>query len=166
MTLDTRDVQLAIQRAQADRDAADAQLRLVMAGARVEDLRQAQSQIETARAELAAARTELEAAEQDLARFESLLANNSGSRKQRDDAATSAIWRAIAWRRRKAACGQRKRSHARLRAGAAPRKWTPRARAWPWSSRRSPHSKRTPAMFRRVTGRRHRHRETGRGRRR
>src|SRR5687767_1812513 len=88
MTLDTRDVQLAIQRAQADRDAADAQLRLVMAGARVEDLRQAQSQIDTARAEVAAARTELEAAEQDLARFEALLATNSGSRKQRDDAAT------------------------------------------------------------------------------
>src|SRR5687768_18239273 len=73
MTLDTRDVQLAIQRARADRDAADAQLRLVMAGARVEDLRQAQAQIETARAELAAARTELESAEQDLSRFETLL---------------------------------------------------------------------------------------------
>ena len=88
MTLDTRDVQLSIQRARAERDAADAQLRLVQAGAREEDIRQAQSQVETARAEVAAARTELEAAEQDLARFESLLATNSGSRKQRDDAAT------------------------------------------------------------------------------
>jgi membrane fusion protein YbhG len=88
MTLDTRDVQLAIQRARAEQAAADAQLRLVMAGARVEDIRQAQSQVETARAEVAAARTELDAAEQDLARFESLLATNSGSRKQRDDAAT------------------------------------------------------------------------------
>ena len=88
MTLDTRDVQLSIQRAQAERAAADAQLRLVLAGAREEDIRQAQAQVETARAELAAARTELEAAEQDLARFESLLATNSGSRKQRDDAAT------------------------------------------------------------------------------
>ena len=120
MTLDTRDVQLAIQRAQADRDAADAQLRLVMAGARVEDLRQAQSQIETARAELAAARTELEAAEQDLARFESLLANNSGSRKQRDDAATR---RDLA-RDRVASAQSRVRTaeevHARLKAGARP----------------------------------------------
>ena len=88
MTLDTRDVQLAIQRARAEHAAADAQLRLVMAGARVEDIRQAQSQVETARAEAAAAKTELDAAEQDLARFESLLATNSGSRKQRDDAAT------------------------------------------------------------------------------
>lgn len=120
MTLDTRDVQLAIRRAQADRDAADAQLRLVMAGARVEDLRQAQSQIDTARAELAAARTELEAAEQDLARFESLLANNSGSRKQRDDAATR---RDLA-RDRVASAQSRVRTaeevHARLKAGARP----------------------------------------------
>ncbi len=88
LTLDTRDVQLAIDRARAERAAAAAQLRLVQAGARVEDLRQAESQIETARAEAAAARTELEAAEQDLARFDTLLKNNSGSRKQRDDAAT------------------------------------------------------------------------------
>jgi HlyD family secretion protein len=88
MTLDTRDVQLAIQRATAERAAAEAQLRLVMAGARPEDIRQAQSQVDTARAEVAAVRTELEAAEQDLARFEALLASNSGSRKQRDDAAT------------------------------------------------------------------------------
>ena len=88
LTLDTRDTQLAIDRAKADRAAADAQLRLVQAGARVEDIRQAQSQVDTARAELSAARAELDASEQDLARFESLLANNSGSRKQRDDAAT------------------------------------------------------------------------------
>lgn len=88
MTLDTRDVQLAIDRARAEQSSAEAQLRLVQAGARVEDLRQAQSQIETARAEAAAARVELDAAEQDLVRFDTLLKNNSGSRKQRDDAAT------------------------------------------------------------------------------
>lgn len=88
LTLDTRDTQLAIDRAKAERGAAEAQLRLVQAGARVEDIRQAQSQIDTARSEVAAAKTELEAAEQDLARFETLLKNNSGSRKQRDDAAT------------------------------------------------------------------------------
>src|SRR6185436_1178507 len=35
-----------------------------------------------------AARAELQAAEQDLERFDTLLKNNSGSRKQRDDAAT------------------------------------------------------------------------------
>jgi HlyD family secretion protein len=88
MTLDTRDVHLAIQRARADLAAAEAQLRLAMAGARAEDIRQAESQVATARAEVAVAQTELDAAAQDLARFESLLAANSGSQKQRDDAAT------------------------------------------------------------------------------
>jgi HlyD family secretion protein len=88
LTLDTRDVQLAINRAEAEKGAAEAQLRLVQAGARVEDIRQAQSQVETARAEVSAARAELDAASQELARFEQLLQNNSGSRKQRDDAAT------------------------------------------------------------------------------
>jgi HlyD family secretion protein len=88
MTIDTRDVELAIRRARADEAAADAQLRLVLAGARVEDVRQAQSQVDTARAEVSAAKAELDAAAQDLERFDTLLKNNSGSRKQRDDAAT------------------------------------------------------------------------------
>lgn len=88
LTLDTRDVTLAIDRAKAEQAAAAAQLRLVQAAARPEDVRQAESQIATARAEQSAAASELAAAEQDLTRFESLLAANSGSRKQRDDAAT------------------------------------------------------------------------------
>ncbi len=88
LTLDTRDVQLAIDRVKAEQHAAEAQLRLVQAGSRVEDIRQAQSQVETARSEVNGARTELQAAEQDLERFETLLKNNSGSQKQRDDAAT------------------------------------------------------------------------------
>jgi HlyD family secretion protein len=88
LTLDTRDVQLAIDRIKAEQAAAEAQLRLVQAGSRVEDVRQAQAQVETARAEVSAARSELRAAEQDLERFETLLKNNSGSRKQRDDAVT------------------------------------------------------------------------------
>ncbi len=88
LTLDTRDVELAIQRARADLAGAEAQLRLVMAGARVEDIRQAASQVEAARAEVQAAQTELAAAEQDFTRFDTLLTNNSGSRKQRDDAET------------------------------------------------------------------------------
>ena len=88
LTLDTRDVTLAIDRAKAERAAAEAQLRLVQAGARTEDIRQAQSQIETSKAEVGAAMAELDAAEKDLTRFDTLLKNNSGSRKQRDDAAT------------------------------------------------------------------------------
>jgi HlyD family secretion protein len=120
MTLDTRDIELAIDRAKADRAAADAQLRLVQAGSRVEDIRQARSQIDTARAELSAARAELDAAEQDLARFETLLANNSGSRKQRDDAATR---RDVARERVASAEGRvttAQEAHSKLQAGARP----------------------------------------------
>jgi HlyD family secretion protein len=120
MTLDTRDVELAIDRAKAERAAADAQLRLIQAGARVEDVRQAQAQVDTARAELSAARAEYESSQQDLARFETLLANNSGSRKQRDDAVTR---RDVA-RDRVASAESRLRTaeeqHAKLRAGSRP----------------------------------------------
>ena len=77
LTLDTRDVQLAINRVKAEQASAEAQLRLVQAGSRVEDIRQAQSQADTARAEVTASRTEVEAAAVDLARFETLLKNNS-----------------------------------------------------------------------------------------
>jgi HlyD family secretion protein len=59
-----------------------------MAGARPEEIRQAESQVATARADVSAANIELAAAQQDLDRFETLLAANSGSKKQRDDAAT------------------------------------------------------------------------------
>lgn len=86
--LDAADAELALARARAERDAADAQLRLLLAGARVEDLRQAEAQVAVAEADVAAARAELDAADADLTRFEDLLAANSGSRKQRDDAAT------------------------------------------------------------------------------
>jgi HlyD family secretion protein len=86
--LDTRDAELAIQRAKADRAQAEAQLRLVQAGARPEDIRQADAQTQAARDEVQAARAELQAADKDLERFEALLQANAGSQKQRDDAAT------------------------------------------------------------------------------
>jgi HlyD family secretion protein len=44
--------------------------------------------VTAAEADVSAAQAELVAAEQDLQRFETLLTSNSGSRKQRDDAAT------------------------------------------------------------------------------
>ena len=88
LTLDTRDVALAIERAKAERVAAEAQVRVVQAAARPEDVRQAESQIATAKAEQSAAQSELASADQDLERVETLLKSNSGSRKQRDDAAT------------------------------------------------------------------------------
>jgi HlyD family secretion protein len=85
--LDTGDAELALARARADREQAAAQLRLLRAGARPEDVRQAQAQLQAAEADARAADAELAAAEADVVRFESLLASNSGSRKQRDDAA-------------------------------------------------------------------------------
>ena len=88
LTLDARDVALSIDRAKAERSSAEAQLRVVQAAARPEDVRQAESQIVTAKADQSAAESELTAADQDLQRFETLLTSNSGSRKQRDDAAT------------------------------------------------------------------------------
>lgn len=66
----------------------DAQLRLLRAGARVEDVRQAEAQLATAQSDVGAAEAELAAALADVDRFEMLLASNSGSRKQRDDAVT------------------------------------------------------------------------------
>lgn len=118
LTLDRRDVELALDRARADRAQADANLRLVLAGARAEDIRQAESQVSAAEADVSATRAELVSAEQDLQRFETLLTSNSGSRKQRDDAATR---RDVA-RDRVAAAESRVRSAqealARLRAGA------------------------------------------------
>ena len=86
--LDPLDFELALKRAQAERQGADAQLRLVIAGARSEDIRQADAQRAAAEADLAAARRDLVAAERDLERFEALIAANSGAQKQRDDAAT------------------------------------------------------------------------------
>lgn len=86
--VDTSDIQIAMRRAQADRDQAAAQLRLVQAGARSEDVRQASAQTQSAQADVVAAQAELSAASADLERFESLLRANAGSRKQRDDALT------------------------------------------------------------------------------
>jgi HlyD family secretion protein len=86
--LDTRDIELARQRAQAERSQADAQLRLLQAGSRSEDVRQSEAQASAAASEVSAAQVDLAAAEADLERFERLLQSNSGSQKQRDDAAT------------------------------------------------------------------------------
>jgi HlyD family secretion protein len=116
--LDTRDTELQIRRARADRSAADAQLRLLRAGSREEDIRQAEAQVQAAEAEVAASDAELKAAELELARFESLLQANAGSRKQRDDAQARVD---LARERRRGAvdrAGAARETVARLRAGA------------------------------------------------
>jgi len=116
--LDTGDLEITLRRAEADRDQAAAQLRLVQAGARPEDIRQARAQSASANAETSAAEAELKAASEDLQRFEALLAANAGSRKQRDDAAA----RVSVATARVTAASQRARAAdealARLRAGA------------------------------------------------
>ena len=116
--LDDTDTRIALQRAQAERDQAAAQLRLLLAGARSEDVRQAAAQLESAHAEVRASEAELQSAREDLARFEALLASNAGSRKQRDDAAT----RVAVGEARVKAARERARSSAealaRLKAGA------------------------------------------------
>jgi len=86
--LDTADITLALQRARAEREGADAQLRLLLAGARAEDIRGAEAQRAAAESDTAAARRDLASADRDLERFEALMAANSGVQKQRDDAAT------------------------------------------------------------------------------
>lgn len=116
--LDARDAQLALDRAMADQRQAAAQVRLLEAGSRREDIAQADAQSQAARDDVAAARAELKAAEDDLQRFEALLQANAGSRKQRDDAAAR---RDVARERVQAAESRvRAAEHgtARLRAGA------------------------------------------------
>jgi len=88
LTLDATDIDLAIARARTEQAAAEAQLRLVRASARPEDVRQAEAQVSAARAEVTSAQAEVAAAEADLKRFELLLERKSGAQKQRDDAAT------------------------------------------------------------------------------
>jgi HlyD family secretion protein len=115
--LDTKDTELAVQRAEAERDQALAQLHLLQAGARAEDIRQAQAQLESAEADVRAADAEVQASTADLQRFEALLQANAGSRKQRDDAATRrdvAVARANAARERARAARE---ALAKLKAG-------------------------------------------------
>jgi HlyD family secretion protein len=116
--LDTADARLAMARVRAERDQATAQYRLLLAGARPEDIRQADAQRASAEADVQAADAEVAAAEADVDRFEGLLATNSGSRKQRDDAVTRrdvAKARAQAARDRVSAARE---AVARLRSGA------------------------------------------------
>ena len=89
--LDTSDAEHDLARAQAEAAAADARLRLLLAGSRSEDIRQASE-------ELARAETERDAAERDLVRMEDLAGRGTATVKQRDDARTrrDAAVRAVA----------------------------------------------------------------------
>jgi membrane fusion protein YbhG len=119
-TIDTAATELALRRAQADREAAAAQLALLLAGSRPEDIRQAAAQGQSAQAEVKAAQAELDAAAADLERFEALLRANAGSRKQRDDAATRRDVAAARLRGAQDRAQAAADALARLRAGARP----------------------------------------------
>jgi HlyD family secretion protein len=79
--VDTVDLRLALDAARAEEKQAAAELRLRLAGARKEEIAEAEAQV--ARAE-----ADLEGAERELERMEGLLASGSGTSKSRDDALT------------------------------------------------------------------------------
>ncbi len=79
--IDTTETRLALDAARAERALADAELRLRLAGSRVED-------VSEARAQVARAEVDLDGAQKDLDRMEGLLAAGSGTTKARDDART------------------------------------------------------------------------------
>lgn len=116
--LSSTDATLAMTRLAAERAQADAQLRLLLAGSRTEDVTQAEAQAAAAESERAAVATELAAAKIDLDRFEQLVQKRAGSEKQRDDAA---VRKALAESRLKAAEDRLAAARAlvaRLKAGA------------------------------------------------
>jgi HlyD family secretion protein len=86
VTLLTTEIALAIDRATAERAQAVAQLRLLEAGPRDEDRRQAEAQVTAARSDQRVAEADLAAARVDEARFEQLVRERAGTTKQRDDA--------------------------------------------------------------------------------
>jgi len=118
VTLSTTDTDLATDRAMAERAQADAQLRLLRAGSRPEDISQAEAQVAAATADRRAAESELAAAKIDEARYEQLVQRRAGTVKQRDDAVAR---RELADARVRAAADRASAASAtvsRLRAGA------------------------------------------------
>ena len=79
--IDTVDTRLALDVARADRNQAEADLRMKVTGEREEDIKEAAAQV--ARAE-----ADLDGAQKDLDRMQGLLDSGSGTQKARDDART------------------------------------------------------------------------------
>ena len=78
---ETVDAEHQLAQVRANAESADAQLRLLLAGSRAEDLRRAEDQ-------MAQAQAELDAARRDLDRLSGLADRGSATEKSRDDAAT------------------------------------------------------------------------------
>jgi len=85
-TLSPVDIDLALARIRTERAQAAAQLNLLLAGPRPEDIRLAEAQAAAASADQHAAETDLASARIDEARFQQLMDRNAGVAKQRDDA--------------------------------------------------------------------------------
>jgi HlyD family secretion protein len=120
VTLATTEVDLALQRAYAERAQATAKLQLLQAGSRPEEILQAEAQVAVAISDRRGAEADLAAAKADEVRFEQLLQNRAGSAKQRDDAVAR---RELAEARLKAASDRVSAANAvrdRLKAGARP----------------------------------------------
>jgi HlyD family secretion protein len=120
VTLATTEIDLALQRAHAERAQATAKLQLLQAGSRPEDILQAEAQVAAAVSDRRGAEADLAAAKADEVRFEQLLQNKAGSAKQRDDAVAR---RELTEARLKAAADRVNAAAAvrdRLKAGARP----------------------------------------------
>jgi len=120
VTLSTTDADLQVSRLNAERAQADAQLRLLLAGSRTEDVDQAVAQTRAAVADLQSAQAELDAAEIEFTRFARLVEQRAGSTKARDDAEArrrAAAARVTAMTERVTAA---RSTVARLKAGARP----------------------------------------------
>ena len=166
--LDTTDAQLALRRATADRDQADAQLRLLEAGSRQEDIRQAEAQVEPRRGRRRRRRDRARRRRDGPAALRSAAARRTPARTS----SATMRWRGATWRGRGCRRPQERVRAAQegwrgSKAGAAPR--GNRRGARPASRQptpRSPPSSRTSSDATVVVaGRRHRHAEARRRRR-
>jgi HlyD family secretion protein len=88
--IDSTDLALALQGARAERELANAELRLRLAGSRSEEIAAAQASVDQAEAERAAA-------ERDLTRLRNLRAVGTATQKQLDDAQTRYDLAAARW---------------------------------------------------------------------
>jgi HlyD family secretion protein len=79
--IDITDVTLALDQARAEKSQADADLRLMLAGTRKEEIAEQEAKVQGAQADL-------DGAERDLGRMQALLDRGSGTAKARDDART------------------------------------------------------------------------------
>ncbi len=104
--IDTTDTAIDLQRAEAELAATDAQLRLMLAGARAEDIQNLEAQIGRTEADLANA-------ERDKERLEGLAARGTATVKARDDARTRVLMLT------KSLAGQRAELH-KAKTGARP----------------------------------------------